>query len=84
MAWLLQTALGASVLEVCLRVSTGRAAQGLTESWTDLPTLLGSQGPLHSPGSKNQTLCLLDVRIGLATKGLSFAFPYELHEAPSY
>lgn len=49
-----------------------------------LPTLFGSQGPLHSPGSKNQTPCPLDVTIGLATKALTFTFHYELHEGPSY
>lgn len=87
-AWVLLTALCTEAWSICPasvpesehRVTSTRSHRELDK----LPTLFGSQGPLHSPGSKNQTPCPLDVRIGLATKALTFTFHYELHEGSSY
>lgn len=84
MAWVLLTAVCTEAWSICPgsvpesepRVTSTRSHRELDK----LPTLFGSQGPLHSPGSKNQTPCPLDVRIGLATKALTFTFHYELHE----
>lgn len=83
MTWLLLTAVCTEAWSICAgRVPDSEHRVTGTKSHrelTDLPILRGSQGPLHSPGSKTQTPCLLDVRIGLATKGLTFTFLYELH-----
>lgn len=83
--WLLLTAACTEAWSICPgNVPKSKAQGDQHKDQADLTPFLSSQGALHSPGSKDQTSCLMGVGTGLAKKELTSTFLFALHESLSF